>query len=157
MFDRKEEEVVVGQGCNGYQDPNFAQAAFQAAQACGFGSGGGCAKTVIGTPVTSIASATTGTVTITVRMRRAGGFQGSRLILPAEVAAAVRVTRVLCGANDILPTEDPIPGEVFSSANELGGYLPFLPVMNNDTIKVELYNETAAAILANPAIEGVPV
>lgn len=156
MIERNE-EVVVGQGCNGYQDPNFAQAAYAAAQACGFGSGGGCAKTVIGSPVGTIASATTGTVTITIKMRRAGGFQGSRLVIPAETAAAVRVTRVLCGANDILPTEDPIAGETFSSVNELGGYLPFLPVMNNDTIKIELYNETAAAISVNPAIEGTPV
>jgi hypothetical protein len=112
-------------------------------------------RTTLGSPVTSLTLSTETTVTITVRLRGGSTFVGHRLILPSEMASSVRVKTVKVNAEDILPSADPIPGEVFSSANQRGGELPFLPCSTNSTIAVELTNETAAAISCCLAIEGV--
>lgn len=160
-------ETVVAGGCS---ESEYVAEAMQVAAACGgqvpqpnangqYGRGASCGlggrKTVLGSPLTTQTASQNNDISITVRLRGGNTFVGRRLMIPAEYASSVRVAAVKCDADDVLPSADPIPGEVFSTANQRGGELPFLPVKQNSTITITLTNETTAAITNCVAIEGV--
>lgn len=161
MIDRFSPETVVG-SCSD-DDASFVARAMQAAQACGApvgqmsnANGASCAMppmlATLGSPVTTCTTVVTTDITATIRK---GTFVGKRLILPAEYAAGLRVTAVKVGATPVTLSDDPIFGEAFSSANQRGGELPFIPAPVNQIIVVSVYNETTATIATHFAISGV--
>lgn len=163
------DSVVIG-GC-GETDSQFIQRALAAAQACGsIGANGGqmdptsgacfgvgsSGMTTLGSPVTAMATTSGTGVDITATIRKGKGFVGQRLILPAEYAASFRVSSVKVGATEMLPSSDPIPGEVFSSANNPpGGALVMAPAPVGQTITVTLVAETTTAISTHWAFAGL--
>lgn len=159
------EETVVGTGCypNGYnQNVLASREALAAAAACGVGPSDPCPRFVIGAPVTTLTVTSTCTITITLNllMQRGGGaFLPTRLIIPAEFAAGCRLLSVKCGNQPIMVTNDPIPGEAFSSANQVPGNLPFIAVASGtttvNTIEVVLFQEAATAAGVPFALEGI--
>jgi hypothetical protein len=145
MAAEQNEEIVVGAGCG----PAFGQSMMDVAQACGFGPASNDRMSVIGAPMTTVAASaaaggTDTTVTITVSLRGGNSFLGRKLLIPAEYAASVLVKEIWCDATNIMSSNDPLPGELFSTANPDSPDLQFLPVGQNSTIKVVLTNQSSA-------------
>lgn len=159
LFDRSSEdaaETVVGAcGAPPQQyafDPNQMSAV---AQACGFGPLAACRMGVLGTPRTTLNTSADTTVTITVSLRGGNTFIGKQLVLPAEWAANVSVKEVWCDATNIMPSNDPHPGELYSTENPRIPDLPFLPLSQNSVIKVVFTEEAGAWINATFGIVGL--
>lgn len=151
-----EEKTVVGAACD-YANAQYTQEAMRAAAACGVGPTGPCPKYMIGAPVTTLTVTTTVTVTITLNMKQGGGFQVTRLVIPQEYSDSFRIGKVLCGARDITLTDDPLPGDSFSSSNQFPATLPFIPMESGaaNVIKVEVYNEDATMTVVPFSLEGI--
>ncbi len=156
IIDRKDDagdsgeatETVVGAGC--YDGAGLAGVA----AACGFGPGVQNIQ-VLGAPRTTLTASSDTTVTITVSLRGGCTFIGRKLLLPAQWAASVRIKSLWCDATPILPTDDPLAGEMCSTANPDAPDLPFVPVGQNSTIRVVFTEEAGAAVNATFGIMGV--
>lgn len=172
MFGIEQDKTVIG-AC-GETDAQFIQRALAAAAQCGAGIGGANGQplvdpttgacfgvgssglTTLGSPVTAMATTAGTGVDISATIRKGRGFAGQRLIIPAEYAASFRVSSVKVGATEMLPSSDPIPGEVFSSANNPpGGALVMTPAPVGQTITVTLVAETTTAISTHWALTGL--
>lgn len=161
MLDRSnpDADVVVGGDC----DDEFLRQAMSIAQQCGApmagANAGAACNTIVGPRMTtvgapaSLALAANASATITITSRK-GLLVGNRLVLPASIAEALVVTDVSVGGTTIMPSGDPIFGEAFSSANQRGGHLPFIPAPVSQIITVTVTNVSDAAVDVRVALSG---
>lgn len=169
MIDRSNpmgDDVVVGGDCS---DEDFVRQAMQLA--AGYGSGGMgmppnangmCPPgamgitgrlTTVGSPeVTALGAGATATVTIEATK---GTIVACRLILDAQDSGNIDVDDVKVGGISIFPTSEKIFGNAFSSANQRGGHLPFLPAPVSQKILVSITNTSAAALTTRVGLAAI--
>jgi hypothetical protein len=95
----------------------------------------------LGFPETDIAASGTATVSATTQVI----FRGRRLIIPADIAASLMVTDLKVGKNSQLPSEDPLPGQVFSE-DAVGVDLSLDTAQISQTISISLENLSVGPI-----------
>lgn len=155
IFDRGSSEPTESETVVGACGQQYGADMVAVAQACGFGPAAPCRQGVLGAPRTTLNTSTDTTVTITVSLRGGSTFIGRKIVLPALWAANVRIKEVWCDATNIMPSNDPLPGELFSSDNPDSPELPFVPLGQNSTIKVVFTEEAGAWINSAFGIMGL--
>lgn len=95
----------------------------------------------LGFPETTIAAGASDTISATTQVI----FRGRRLIIPADIAASLLVTDLKVGKNSQLPSEDPLPGQVFSE-DAVGVDLSLDTAQISQTISLSLENTSVGPI-----------